>query len=78
MTQARDRSFFARLRRQAAIRLRGGWRMMRRRGPSQFQFWLIALAIGSAAGYAAVLFRKGISALEGAALPAPMDVGAAA
>ncbi len=65
MTQPGDRSFFARLRRQAAIRLRGGWRMLRRRGPSQFQFWVIALLLGSAAGYAAVLFRKGISALEG-------------
>src|SRR6056297_4042576 len=65
VTQPGDRSFFARLRRQAIIRLRGGWRMMRRRGPSQFQFWVIALLLGSAAGYAAVLFRKGISALEG-------------
>src|SRR6056297_1882242 len=65
VTQPRDRSFFARLRRQAATRLRGGWRMMRRRGPSQFQFWVIALLLGSAAGYAAVLFRKAISALEG-------------
>src|SRR6056297_380498 len=65
VTQPRDRSFFARLRRQAIIRLRGGWRMMRRRGPSQFQFWVIALLLGSAAGYAAVLFRKAISALEG-------------
>jgi len=53
------------MRRQAAIRLRGGWRMMRRRGPSQFQFWFIALITGIVAGYAAVLFRKGISALEG-------------
>ena len=39
--------------------------MMRRRGPSQFQFWVIALLLGSAAGYAAVLFRKGIALLEG-------------
>jgi CIC family chloride channel protein len=47
------------------IRLRGGWRVMRKRGPSQFQFWVIALILGVAAGYAAVLFRKAISALEG-------------
>jgi CIC family chloride channel protein len=53
------------LRRQAAIRLRGGWWLLRNRGPSQFQFWLIALLLGSAAGYAAVLFRKGIALLEG-------------
>ncbi len=65
VTQSRDRSFFARLRRQAAIRLRGGWWLLRNRGPSQFQFWLIALLLGSAAGYAAVLFRKGIALLEG-------------
>ena len=37
--------------------LRGGWawlaealRLLRKRGPSQFQFWLIALVIGIAAG----------------------------
>jgi len=53
------------MRRQAWTRLREGWRMMRRRGPSQFQFWLIALMVGIMAGYAAVLFRKGVSALEG-------------
>ncbi|MGR3586811.1 MAG: chloride channel protein, partial [Pseudooceanicola nanhaiensis] len=34
------------------------------RGPSQFQFWLIALAIGIAAGFAALLFRKGIDLLQ--------------
>ena len=33
-------------------------------GPSQFQFWLIALLIGIAAGFAALLFRKGIDALQ--------------
>ena len=40
------------------------WAVMRKRGPSQFQFWLIALFIGIAAGFAALLFRKGISALQ--------------
>lgn len=34
------------------------------RGPSQFQFWLIALAIGVAAGFAALFFRKGIDWLQ--------------
>jgi len=63
--QAKDRSFFARMPRRAAIRLRGGWRMLRKRGPSQLQFWVIALLVGIVAGFAAVLFRKGISALEG-------------
>ncbi len=38
--------------------------LMRRKGPSQLQFWFIALAIGVAAGTAALFFRKGISALQ--------------
>ena len=42
-----------------------GWRLMRDHGPSQVQFWFIALAIGIASGYAALGFRKGISALQG-------------
>ncbi len=45
--------------------IRDGWGVLRRRGPSQFQFWLIALLIGIAAGFAALLFRKGINALQG-------------
>ncbi|MCI2398158.1 chloride channel protein [Aliiroseovarius subalbicans] len=48
--------------------LRGGsvatWQLLRDRGPSQLQFWLIALLIGIAAGFAALLFRKGIEALQ--------------
>jgi CIC family chloride channel protein len=65
VTQARNRSFVARQRRAAIVRLREGWRLMRKRGPSQFQFWVIALLVGIAAGFAAVAFRKGIAALEG-------------
>jgi CIC family chloride channel protein len=65
VTEPGDRSFFARQRRAGAIRLREGWRMMRKRGPSQFQFWVIALLVGIASGLAAVAFRKGIEALEG-------------
>lgn len=38
--------------------------MIRARGPNQLQFWFIALAIGIAAGIAAVLFRLGIAALQ--------------
>ncbi len=45
--------------------VRDGWKVLRKRGPSQFQFWLIALLIGIAAGVAALLFRKGINALQG-------------
>ena len=41
-----------------------GWQMLRHRGPSQIQFWFIALMIGIAAGLAAVAFRFGISFLQ--------------
>lgn len=44
--------------------MRDLWRMLLQRGPSQFQFWLIALLIGISAGLAALLFRKGISSLQ--------------
>lgn len=40
------------------------WRVLLHRGPSQFQFWLIALLIGIAAGFAALLFRLGITSLQ--------------
>ena len=45
---------------------RSGWRVLRHRGPSQLQFWIIALLIGTAAGFAALFFRKGIEALQAA------------
>jgi len=49
-----------------------GWRRaltratvtIRRQGPSQIQFWFIALAVGIAAGFAALIFRKGIHWLQ--------------
>ncbi len=44
---------------------RDAMRVIKARGPSQIQFWFIALAIGIAAGFAAVLFRMGISGLQG-------------
>ncbi|MDE4095877.1 MULTISPECIES: chloride channel protein [Rhodobacterales] len=44
--------------------LRDVWRILLHRGPSQFQFWMIALLIGISAGFAALLFRKGITALQ--------------
>ncbi|WP_296763491.1 chloride channel protein [Sediminimonas sp.] len=43
---------------------RNGWAVLRHEGPSQFQFWLIALAIGIGAGFAALLFRVGITSLQ--------------
>ncbi len=41
-----------------------GWRVLRRRGPSQIQFWLIALIIGIAAGFVTIGFRVGIEWLQ--------------
>ncbi|MFY2825915.1 chloride channel protein [Ruegeria sp. MALMAid1280] len=49
---------------QALAAMKDAWRVMRRRGPSQIQFWFIALAIGVAAGFMALGFRKAISALQ--------------
>ncbi|WP_298969974.1 chloride channel protein [uncultured Roseobacter sp.] len=43
---------------------RDGLRVIRHRGPNQIQFWFIALAIGIAAGFAALFFRKGVNALQ--------------
>lgn len=48
--------------------IKDGWiealSLVRRKGPSQFQFWLIALAIGVASGFAALFFRMGINWLQ--------------
>ncbi|KPQ06603.1 MAG: chloride channel protein, CIC family [Rhodobacteraceae bacterium HLUCCA12] len=41
-----------------------GWRRLRHHGPDQLQFWLIALLIGIAAGFAALGFRAAIDALQ--------------
>ena len=40
------------------------WRGMRAKPPRLVAFWLLALCIGIAAGYAALLFRKGVLALQ--------------
>ena len=47
------RSFLADSIRQAVDTCREGWHVLVKRGPSQFQFWLIALGIGIGAGFAA-------------------------
>lgn len=44
---------------------RDGWQVLRHKGPSQLQFWFIALLIGIAAGFAALFFRRGIEFLQG-------------
>ena len=54
----------ARLQADAARQIARGWEVMRRKGPSKLQFWIIALLIGTAAGFAALGFRLGISALQ--------------
>ncbi|GLQ27039.1 chloride channel protein [Sulfitobacter pacificus] len=41
-----------------------GWQVIRHRGPGKITFWFIALLIGIAAGFAALLFRKGINLLQ--------------
>ena len=42
------------------------FRLLRDRGPSKIQFWLIALGIGIAAGFTALLFRMAIEWLQAA------------
>lgn len=39
-------------------------RILMHRAPGQLSYWLLALVIGVAAGFAALFFRKGISALQ--------------
>ena len=41
-----------------------GWTVLRTRGPSEVQFWFIALLVGIAAGGAAIGFRFGIETLQ--------------
>ncbi len=49
---------------QALAAIKDAWRVMLRRGPSQIQFWFIALLIGIAAGFMALGLRKAIRALQ--------------
>lgn len=43
---------------------RDGWTMIRTRGPSQVQFWFIALLVGIAASFAAIGFRFGVETFQ--------------
>ncbi|KIC48436.1 chloride channel protein [Tateyamaria sp. ANG-S1] len=61
---APDRSILSQQLDLAVTACKGGWHVLRHRGPNQLQFWFIALAIGIAAGFAALFFRKGIEALQ--------------
>lgn len=49
---------------QAVRAIRQGWQVLLKRGPSQIQFWFIALLIGICAGFAALFFRKGVTAVQ--------------
>lgn len=49
---------------QAKTACRDGWHVLRTRGPSQMQFWFIALVIGIAGGFAALGFRQAIDLLQ--------------
>lgn len=60
-----EKTMLGRMITDALDALRNARRVMRQHGPNQIQFWFIALAIGIASGYAALGFRKGISALQG-------------
>ena len=59
-----SRSIIARQIDHAVSACRSGLKVLRQNGPSQIQFWFIALLIGIAAGFAALFFRKGIEALQ--------------
>ena len=41
-----------------------GWDTLRHKGPGQVTFWVIALLVGVAAGFAALLFRLAIHRLQ--------------
>lgn len=43
---------------------REAWTIIRTRGPSQVQFWFIALLVGIGAGFAAIAFRFGIEEFQ--------------
>lgn len=49
---------------EAKERCARAWRVLLTRGPSQLQFWFLALLVGIAAGFAALFFRKSISWLQ--------------
>ncbi|WP_371171013.1 chloride channel protein [Aliiroseovarius sp. 2305UL8-7] len=50
--------------RDFGARCSSGWEILVRNGPSQLQFWILALLIGTASGTAALGFRKAIEGLQ--------------
>jgi len=59
-----NKPFLVRQMQDSATVFRSGWTLLRSRGPSQIQFWFIALLVGVVSGVAALLFRKGIDAVQ--------------
>ena len=57
-------SFLVDSARHAGRSCKGGWKVLLTRGPSQIQFWFLALIIGIASGTAALFFRKGIETFQ--------------
>jgi CIC family chloride channel protein len=49
---------------QAVSSTRTGLSVLRHQGPGEIRFWFIALAIGIAAGFAALFFRQAIAGLQ--------------
>lgn len=60
--------------RQAAEQCGRGWQLLRTEGPGQIQFWFIALLVGIASGFAAIVFRAAIELLQTTVYGTP-DVG---
>ena len=58
------KSLIARQIDDALCACRDGWKILREHGPGQIQFWFIALAVGIAAGFAALGFRVAITELQ--------------
>ncbi|SIS68356.1 chloride channel protein, CIC family [Roseivivax lentus] len=59
-----EQAFFARHMKSLTTSCGRGWDLLRHEGPGQIQFWFIALAVGIAAGFAAILFRLAIEELQ--------------
>ncbi len=60
----RTRDLIRRQYEESRAGLQQGWQLLLRKGPSQIQFWFIALAVGIASGAAAVGFRWSIGWLQ--------------
>ncbi|MCB1333179.1 MAG: chloride channel protein [Roseivivax sp.] len=71
MTDPQTPTFLRRCRQDAEASLARGWALFRSKGLSQIQFWFVALLVGTAAGFAALLFRLAIVWLQTAVYGTP-------